>query len=239
MHDRSRSILNAIIRQFIETAEPVGSKTIVVSYHFSLSSATVRNEMAYLEEQGFLYQPHTSAGRIPTDIGYRTYINSFKQDEIADAEKLAERRLREVIKNRQITKAKEKIYDAVSILAQATDNASFATLPDNPRTYFLGFSNVLKKPEFSRDPVRASEVIEVLEDTDSFIRTLRSLDLDSEPRVYIGKENIIPQIHSCSLVVARYMIEDFEGCIGILGPTRMQYAYIIAMLKKVLHLLAN
>ena len=69
--DRRLSILNAIIREFIETAEPVGSQTIMMSYHFSVSPATIRNEMAELENEGLICQPHTSAGRIPTDTGYR------------------------------------------------------------------------------------------------------------------------------------------------------------------------
>lgn len=237
MHDRSRLILNAIIKEFIETAEPVGSKAIVLSYHFSVSSATIRNEMALLEEGGFLYQPHTSAGRIPTDTGYRIYVDSLEKTEIEKAEKMAEKKLAEAMKLHRMSKAREKLYDCVAILAQATDNASFATLPDNPRTYFLGFSNVLKKPEFSRDPIRASEVIEVLEGTDNFVKTLRALDIGSEPNIYIGKENIIPQIQSCSLIVGRYRIDDFEGYMGILGPTRMQYPYNLALLKKVLELL--
>lgn len=237
MQDRSRAILNAIIREFIETAEPVGSKSIVLSYQFSISSATIRNEMAMLEEGGFLFQPHTSAGRVPTDSAYRLYVNTLDEEELIKAEKMAEKRLAEVTKAHRVSKAREKLYDCVSILAQATENASFATLPDNPRTYFLGFSNVLKTPEFSRDPVRASEVIEMLEETDNFVKTLRTLDIDREPRIFIGKENIIPQIQSCSLIVGKYKIDDFVGYMGILGPTRMQYPYNSAMLKKILELL--
>ncbi len=237
MQDRSRAILNAIIREFIETAEPVGSKAIVLSYHFSISSATIRSEMAALEEHGYLYQPHTSAGRIPTDVGYRMYVDTLEEPEISRAEKLAEKKLSEAMLSHRTNKAREKLYDCVAILAQATDSACFATLPDNPRTYFLGFSNVLKKPEFSHDLMRASEVIEVLEETDHLVKILRSLDITEDPRIFIGKENIIPQIQSCSLIVGRYKVENFEGFMGILGPTRMQYPYNTALLKKVLALL--
>src|SRR5581483_5698230 len=105
------------------TAEPVGSETILISYKFAVSPATIRNDMAYLEREGLIYQPHTSAGRIPTDQGYRLFV-----DEMADmvqARKKAVQVLREVQHNYNLEKAKEKIYDAVSLLARATVNVSF------------------------------------------------------------------------------------------------------------------
>lgn len=254
--DRRRSILNAIIREFIETAEPVGSHAIVVGYHFAVSPATIRNEMANLEEEGLLYQPHTSAGRVPTDTGYRLYV-----DELADfmeAEKQAEKALQKVLHDYALQKAREKIYDAVRILAHATGNASFATLPDNRRTFYLGISNVLRQPEFARDPMRASQVVEVLEDTDHFVNTLRQLDIGDEVKIFIGRENILPQIQSCALVVGKYSIENkerprgrtslvessafggvFEGFFGILGPTRIRYPFNHAMVRKVKELVEN
>lgn len=235
--DRRRSILNAIIREFIETAEPVGSHAIVVGYHFSVSPATIRNEMVNLEEEGLLYQPHTSAGRVPTDTGYRLYV-----DELADfeeAEKQAEKALQKVLHEYAIQKAREKIYDAVRILAHATGNASFATLPDNRRTFYLGLSNVLRQPEFTRDPMRASQVVEVLEDTDHFIQTLRQLNIGENTKIFIGKENILQQIQSCAIVVSPYRIGNFEGFFGLLGPTRMKYPFNYAMVKKVKELVEN
>lgn len=75
--DRKRKILQAIIKDYIKTAEPVGSRTISKNHMPSLSSATIRNEMADLEELGYLYQPHSSAGRIPSDLGYRVYVDSM------------------------------------------------------------------------------------------------------------------------------------------------------------------
>ena len=81
-------------------------------------------------------------------------------------------------------KAREKIYDAVSLLARATENASFATLPDNRRTFYLGFSNMLKQPEFASDSISASQVIEVLEKSDNFVNILRNLDIKRK-RAYL------------------------------------------------------
>ena len=73
--ERRKKVLNAIVKHFIQTAEPVGSQTILVSYHFHVSPATIRNDMMSLEEQGYIYQPHTSAGRVPTDKGYRAFVD--------------------------------------------------------------------------------------------------------------------------------------------------------------------
>lgn len=230
--DRRHEILKAIINHFIETAEPVGSETIVVSYHFEISPATVRSEMTQLEHEGFLLQPHTSAGRIPTEQGYRLYV-----DEMADyitARREAERALEKLLKSFELKKAREKIYDAVWLLSQGTENVSFATLPDNDRTFYLGVSNVLRQPEFMRDPLRASQVVEVLEDNDRFVTTLRNLPVSpNEVKIFIGKENILKPIQSCSMVLSRYDMQGYRGFLGLLGPTRTRYAFNHAMVEKI------
>lgn len=233
--DRKQSILHAIIKEFIETAEPVGSQTVVLSYNFSLSSATIRNEMANLEEEGLITQPYTSAGRIPTDRGYRLYVDELADYEIA--EKQAKKTLQRVIADHELKKAKEKIYDAVAILAEATENVSFSTLPDNQRTFYLGISNVLRQPEFSHYPVRAQQVVEALENNDNFVRVLRTLNIDDSIKIFIGKENILTQIQSCAMMVTAYRIGNFEGFLGLLGPTRMKYPFNHAILKNVKELL--
>lgn len=233
--DRRLAILQAIISEFIETAEPVGSQTIVLDYHFSVSPATIRNEMAALENEGMIFQPHTSAGRIPTDVGYRTYVNELMDYEKAERE--AEKALQKAIKELRATKARERIYDAVRILAQATENVSFATLPDSPRTFYLGVSNVLRQPEFSHDPLRASQIVQVLEDDGNFINTLSALSIESDVKIFIGKENIISQIKSCAMIVTKYTLEGYSGYLGILGSTRMKYPFNHAMVKNMRDLL--
>ena len=77
LSERQLRILEAIIRDFIDTAQPVGSRTISKKYPLGISSATIRNEMADLEELGYLEQPHTSAGRVPSELGYRLYVDSM------------------------------------------------------------------------------------------------------------------------------------------------------------------
>lgn len=229
--DRKQEVLKAIVKHFIDTAEPVGSNTILISYKFSVSPATIRNDMASLEREGLIYQPHTSAGRIPTDLGYRLYI-----DEMADyeaAHKKALQVLKQVSEQYKLEKVKNRIYDAVELIARSTENVSFATLPDNKRTFYLGLANVLRQPEFASDSIRASQVIEVLERNDRFVELLRHLDINDKIRIFVGKENILQQIQSCSLMVTTYNIEGYKGFFGILGPTRMNYPFGRAILEEI------
>ncbi|MBU2524303.1 hypothetical protein KKG71_03855 [Patescibacteria group bacterium] len=234
--DRKQKILSAIINHFIQTAEPVGSKTILVSYDFKVSPATIRSEMATLEKEGLIYQPHTSAGRIPTSLGYRKFV-----EELADfekAKKTAQTEIAKVFEQYKVEKAREKIYDAVSILARTSQNVSFATLPDNKRTFYLGLSNVLKQPEFSHNPIQASQVIEVLENNDNFVSILGQLDIiEDKANIFIGEENIIENIKSCSLVVTKYKLEGFNGYMGILGPIRMDYPFGAALVEEIIGLI--
>lgn len=229
--DRKQEILSAIVKHFIQTAEPVGSRTILVSYRFNVSPATIRNDMASLEKEGLIYQPHTSAGRIPTDEGYRLYV-----DEIADykeAKKKALLKLSLIREQYQVQKVKEQIYDAVNLIARASENVSFATTPDNDRTFYLGIANALRQPEFASQSINASQVIEVLERDDYFRRLLEKLKTDDSIKTFIGKENILEQIQSCSLMVTTYEKDGFKGFMGILGPTRMNYPFNKAVLEEV------
>jgi transcriptional regulator of heat shock response len=232
--DRKQKVLKAIVKHFINTAEPVGSQTILVSYKFTVSPATIRNDMASLEKEGLIYQPHTSAGRVPTDHGYRVFI-----DEMADYEEARKKAVQALTKVRtayKVEKVKNKIYDAVELIARSTDNVSFATLPGS-RTFYLGLANVLRQPEFLNDSIRASQVIEVLEKHDRFVGILHDLAITDKVRTFVGKENIIEQIQSCSLMVTKYDIEGFNGFFGILGPTRMNYPYNTVIIEEVKKLL--
>lgn len=234
--DRKQEVLKAIIQHFIHTGEPVGSNTIIVSYKFSVSPATIRNDMAALEHEEFIFQPHTSAGRVPTDKGYRTYVNELADVNAERAQAI--QLLHDLQLEFSVERAKEKIYEGVSLLSRATQNVSFATLPDNARTFYLGLSNVLRQPEFLNDTVRASQVIEVLEKHDNFVTVLKKLKIDDTIQSFIGKENFLPQIQSCSLMVTKYELKGFTGYIGLLGPTRMNYPFNQVILEEVKKMLA-
>lgn len=235
MDDRKQKIFLAIVQHFIHTAAPVGSNTILLSYRFEISPATIRNEMASLEHEGLIYQPHTSAGRIPTDLGYRLYVN-----ELMDSEKTRKKVIRDIQHLREkyaLRKMKEKIYDAVALLTETVENVSFATFPDQSRTFYLGLSRMLKQPEFREDSIKASQVIEVFEKNDRFLNTLNSLNITDRAKIFIGNENIIEQIKSCSIIVSKYELENGAGFIGVMGPTRMDYPYGVAAVEEIKNLL--
>src|SRR5512134_942490 len=93
LSERERRVLEAVIQRYVETAEPAGSRTIARRFGLGVSPATVRNTMSDLEEKGYLYHPHTSAGRVPTDIAYRTYVDTLMRAprrSRADAERITE-----------------------------------------------------------------------------------------------------------------------------------------------------
>ncbi|MBI2464285.1 DeoR family transcriptional regulator [Candidatus Peregrinibacteria bacterium] len=231
MDERKQEIFHAIVRHFIQTATPVGSNTILVSYKLSVSPATIRNDMVFLEHEGLLYQPHTSAGRIPTDLGYRMYVNNIQKEE--RIREKVQKDIHRLLAFYRTHKAKEHIYDAVGLLADSSNNVSFATLPDQSRTFYLGLSHILKQPEFRENPMMASQVVEVFEHNNNFLSTLHTLDITDDVKIFIGKENIIEKIQSCSLIVSQYNFEGHKGFIGILGPTRMNYAYCTVALEEI------
>lgn len=224
--ERRFFILKAIVESFIETAEPVGSKYLVKRYNMEVSPATIRNEMAVLEHLGLIQQPFTSAGRVPTDLGFRMFVDDL-MDEIPEVKSMKLQAVDEINKMQY----EDRIYNAVSLLARACDNVSFAILPEKQKAYYLGLANILRKPEFT-DSAKAYTVVKVLEDTDSFIQILNTLNIDEKTRVFIGRENVIPEIKSCSIIATNYTIEDYgTGIIGILGPIRMNYPFNMGALE--------
>ena len=127
LSERQLTILDAIIRNYLATGEPVGSRTISKYTDLNLSSATIRNEMSDLEEMGYIVQPHTSAGRIPSDKGYRLYVdhliekNDKNEKELSDMKEL-------VIENTE--KMEHVLKQAAKVLANSTNYATLVSAPD-------------------------------------------------------------------------------------------------------------
>lgn len=235
MDARQGKLLVAIIDQFIETALPVGSKRLLEAGEFCCSSATLRSEMARLEDEGFLLQPHVSAGRIPTAQGYRMYVREYLKP--SRHETVVRKRF-ETLKDQYFKrKDQERVYEAVALLAHMIPDVAFATVPHKAQVYYVGLSNALKQPEFQGDPSLVSGVAEVLEEHLSAI--LGRIEVDAEVRYYIGDEHLLPQIPSCSLIVKEYAVRGIKGVIGILGPMRMDYSYNTVALELAADLLRS
>lgn len=127
LDERKTVILKAIIKNYLDTGEPVGSRTISKYTDLNLSSATIRNEMADLEELGFIVQPHTSAGRIPSDKGYRFYVDSMMQEHEKEVEQL-----KDVLLERE-EKLDHMLKQAAKLMAVNTNYATMVTAPRNSR----------------------------------------------------------------------------------------------------------
>ncbi|HKM33815.1 MAG TPA: heat-inducible transcriptional repressor HrcA [Lachnospiraceae bacterium] len=147
LDDRKKKILQAIIRNYLETGEPVGSRTISKYADLNVSSATIRNEMADLEEQGYIIQPHTSAGRIPSDKGYRLYVDAMLEEKEKEVEEMKEMLLEKEDKMEALLK------QVVKVLAQNTNYTTMISVPQIHR-------NKLKFIQLSR--VDANQVLAVI-----------------------------------------------------------------------------
>lgn len=225
----------AIIDEFIQTAIPVGSKQIIEQGQFPLSGATIRNEMRVLGEEGFIEQPHISAGRIPTAKGYRIYVQEYMEPTVQ--EKKVRARFDSLKEQYFKRKDQERVYEAVALLSQMIPNVAFAAVPHKERVYYMGLSNTLKQPEFQMNPMLASGVVEILESR--LTDLIEQVQVDDSVRYFIGDEHLLPQIQSCSMVVKRYNVRGEKGVIGILGPMRMDYAYNTVALELVSDLLRS
>jgi len=230
MKPRTLQILSALIEDFIETANPVASKKLLESHEINVSSATVRNEFSILEEVGLIHSPHVSAGKVPTEKGYRFFV-----DEILEAEreeKVVSGIFAKHVENYKIQKSKESVFDVLRLVARLSGNVAFATV-ENDRTFYIGLSNVLRAPEFIANPERAAQIVEILEGRERFERLLDSLNLpENEIKIFIGEENLLDEISSCAMILSKFSTKNLRGKIGILGPMRMKYGFCRAILRE-------
>ncbi len=233
MTDRKLAILFAIIEQYAEVAAPVGSVTLAKL--FDVSSATIRAEMAELEEMGLIKQPHTSAGRIPTDAGYRLYVNQ-KTEQSAAAGEPKYQRLTRAIETRvsPLERADQAIKSAVDSLADLTGNLGLATIGD--QLYLAGMSNLFAQPEFVA-PTAVRGVAELLDNLEPWLREAAPND---PINVFIGAENPIGRSSGASLIVSRFRSPySDKSYIGVLGSTRQSYVRAMTLVRAVGQLLEN
>lgn len=225
MTDRQKQILTAIVEQYAEVASPVGSNLLAKA--FDVSSATVRAEMAELERHGYITQPHTSAGRVPTDKGYRFYVNHIAEDK--DSETNMERRAEHALNVRvQDSGVPERaIRNAVDTLVELTHNLGLATIGN--QLYMSGLSNLFGQPEF----MHAGQVQQVARLLDNLEPWLREAAPNQPLSVYIGSENPIGRSAGCSLIISRFQSPYSDhSYIGVLGPTRQSYRDVMNLVRR-------
>jgi heat-inducible transcriptional repressor len=216
---RKEIILKTIIKEHIKTGAPVGSGVLVDKYKLDISPATVRNEMAELEEEGFIIQPYTSAGRVPTEKAYQAYVSEMKEKKLAEAEvKLLKSFLKEY--------SEENFRQTAKAIAKISGNAVFWAFHKN-NLYYTGISNLLSEPEFMHNNL-IYDISAIIDKMDEIIN-INFNKFDFSIRVLLGSEN--PFSKYCSTVLVKYKLSNNIGLIGILGPMRMDYEKNLALIK--------
>jgi len=216
--ERQKEILNRIVADYIDLAQPVSSEFLEEKHHFGICPATIRIEMQKLTDTGFLYQPHTSAGRVPTDKGYRFFVDNLfekgfpKEKTLLKVEDLIER----------------EMGDGVRFLQSLTKNlASFSSnslalgyLFDEDLFWKEGWEDVLGEPEFKETKV-ITDFADVIK---HFEKEIEDIKINSEIKVYIGKENPFSKAKEFSIIISSCHFPDKEkGVLAIAGPKRMAY----------------
>ncbi len=250
---RNDRIFDIIVRSYIETAEPVGSRTLSRKFNLRLSPASIRNVMADLEDQGLLKQPHTSAGRVPTDKGYRYWVDSLMEvEELTPSEKSWAAEELERVRT-----VRDLVEKASHIISQFTHNAALMYVKNLKRVSFLnhlledliekrtlgdfleedaelfidGISRMFDQPEFN-DLEKMRPLLQAFDQKGNFLQMLLK-DLDAEGvHVHIGSENAIDELENVSVVVKDYYYEDQPiGGIAVVGPTRMRYQKVVSVVE--------
>ena len=243
--ERQKEILNRIVADYIDLAQPVSSEFLEEKHHFGICPATIRIEMQKLTDTGFLYQPHTSAGRVPTDKGYRFFVDNlfarqnFVKQNLGGFEK-------GFPKEKTLLKVEDLIEremgDGVRFLQSLTKNlASFSSnslalgyLFDEDLFWKEGWEDVLGEPEFKETKV-ITDFADVIK---HFEKEIEDIKINSGIKVYIGKENPFSKAKEFSIIISSCHFPDKEkGVLAIAGPKRMAYDKNINSLNSLTKLL--
>src|SRR5439155_914939 len=229
LNERERQVLEAVIETYVETAEPAGSRTISKRFGHTLSAATIRNTMSDLEEKGYLYHPHTSAGRIPTDLAYRVYVNSLmrlSQVSASDSHQIRE----ELAERNAVDQILERAAQVLGVLTKELGVAVGPTLDEavlerlellqagfDRLLLVLGSAQLLAgQPEFATKE-RLQGLLEVTERRD-VLREALAKRLGQGLTITIGSEHQDATLAPFTLVTASYRLGPLAGVIGVMGP---------------------
>jgi len=224
--ERKKLLLEIILKEYLKTATPVSSGVLVEKYKLDISPATVRNEMMELEDEGYIHQPHTSAGRIPTEAAYELFLDDFK-----DNKKKRELKETENESLESIFKHEEAAFrQTAKAIAELSGGAVFWAFNKND-LYYTGLSNLFAQPEFSHVNMvcDVSAIIDRMEDIIDEIFE----DLEDGEQIFIGSKN--PFGNFLSTVLTKYKNNNLSGIFGILGPMRMDYARNLALVEFIKH----
>lgn len=219
LKERQKSILEGVIQEYIRTARPVASKDLTDCSRISVSPATVRSELSCLDDLGYLKQPHTSAGRVPTDKGYRFFVDNLIHDvDLRESEKECLRELFHIKSEEEFVKRTSQTISRISGTFVASGLLEEGVFSD------AGFSEILEEPEFYQPESRRmfGRLVDQLEDE---VRIFFE-DFESEnDRVFIGEENPLKEARSLAIFISHWEHpQGFRGFTTIIGPKRTNYS---------------
>ncbi len=228
---RQESLLRAIIEAYTDTAKPVSSGELAGG-KFDLSPATLRHDMVVLEDAGFLDQPHTSAGRVPTEQAWRWYVRQVRPP--ATIGKREQEQLRSAAQTDGQSE-QELLRRVAKVLAQLIAETVIVAF-DKHDTFYTGLANLFQQPEFEQiDVIQSlSRVVDHLDEV--MARIYERVELQAE--VQLGKEN--PFNEQCGSILVRYRFADRPaGVLGVLGPMRQDYSEHLALVHYAQNIVAN
>ncbi|MCA9383235.1 hypothetical protein KC909_02615 [Candidatus Dojkabacteria bacterium] len=225
MTPRQQRLLQAIIDEFIDTAEAVGSVNLARKYRLGVSPATIRNEMAALVDEGYLSKPHTSSGRVPTSRAFRfaieSLIDSMEEPSVHVTSPIYEEFHQHRFDRDQL------IMSAAQTLADVSGNVGLVMLRN--RLYYAGLSNLTKQPEFS-DLETLKSVLQLLEDSQTLLEVFDSYEGDKDLRIMVGKDIGLPTLDNLAIIFSLIKLHDSrKGHIAIVGANRMNYSEVLPM----------
>jgi transcriptional regulator of heat shock response len=224
--DRQVQILKVVVEEYMQTAEPVGSETLDRKYNLGVSPATIRNEMAYLVDLGYLKQPHTSAGRIPSPTAIRLYIDEMmKERSLTVAE--------EVSAKEKVWEKRQQLGDVLRTvtyeLARRTGSIGVA-VTDEMKVYHAGYAHVLDLPEFYDIDVTKS-VLSMLDEAQQLLDLFRLAHDNREIHILLGDDFGNQDLESVGVVYTDFQTVNHRGSVGIIGSSRLDYPYVVPLVR--------
>lgn len=227
MTPRQSELLAAIIQEFIETAQAVGSMSLYDKHSLNVSPATIRNEMAILAREGYLSKSHSSAGRIPTTMGMRYFVQELLKD-LEDLDIVTKEQVKQDFYRSRFNKDK-LVREALQQLSELSLNASIALLGD--QIYYAGLSTMLNIPEF-RQLDKLQQIMSILENYSALSSVFNQSRANSDVKVLIGEETGLDMFHDYAIVFSELRLHRGQtGFIATIGPNRMNYARVMPAVK--------
>ncbi len=222
MNDRSANILEAVIQEFIDSGEPVSSGYLYDRYNFGIKPAMIRLELDALEEQGFLEQPHHSAGRVPTDTGYEFFASQMLMSAAQAHRSHSEPTLRELLEERAWPEALSRLSSELGLLGVAADLA-------HDMVYKAGLEQLINNLDWE-DRAGIRSVIHDFEEVDERLPKAAE-KMEAGPNIFIGKKSPVTKSENLSVVCGNFDVGGATISIFAIGPKRMDYKKTIRIFK--------